>query len=161
MQPLKISSQLYTGNMNLAWPSPRTGWITPTNSCDPRVGRLLCLPRRWPSEGPYLSVVKSAKGGNQTNQTHHCGHHQGNRQLPRTNPALNGHQVSVWNRQQLVPAHLLRASTLLNEGDKLMVNVSDISLVDYTKEDKTFLWSLLAIVARQMSLYRGCLLSRS
>ncbi|KAM9206656.1 tumor necrosis factor ligand superfamily member 15 [Dugong dugon] len=31
----------------------------------------------------------------------------------------------------------------LQEGDKLMVNVSDISLVDYTKEDKTFFGAFL------------------
>ncbi|KAM6170020.1 tumor necrosis factor ligand superfamily member 15 [Rhynchocyon petersi] len=31
----------------------------------------------------------------------------------------------------------------LKEGDKLMVNVSDISLVDYTKEDKTFFGAFL------------------
>ncbi|XP_038601657.1 tumor necrosis factor ligand superfamily member 15 [Tachyglossus aculeatus] len=31
----------------------------------------------------------------------------------------------------------------MQEGDKLMVNVSDISLVDYTKEDKTFFGAFL------------------
>uniref|UniRef100_A0A452FWQ8 Tumor necrosis factor ligand superfamily member 15 n=1 Tax=Capra hircus TaxID=9925 RepID=A0A452FWQ8_CAPHI len=37
----------------------------------------------------------------------------------------------------------LGAMFSLNEGDKLMVNVSDISLVDYTKEDKTFFGAFL------------------
>lgn len=37
----------------------------------------------------------------------------------------------------------LGAMFFLNEGDKLMVNVSDISLVDYTKEDKTFFGAFL------------------
>lgn len=37
----------------------------------------------------------------------------------------------------------LGAMFSLEEGDKLMVNVSDISLVDYTKEDKTFFGAFL------------------
>uniref|UniRef100_A0A2K6T6N7 Tumor necrosis factor ligand superfamily member 15 n=1 Tax=Saimiri boliviensis boliviensis TaxID=39432 RepID=A0A2K6T6N7_SAIBB len=37
----------------------------------------------------------------------------------------------------------LGAMFSLQEGDKLMVNVSDISLVDYTKEDKTFFGAFL------------------
>nr|XP_027805194.1 tumor necrosis factor ligand superfamily member 15 isoform X2 [Marmota flaviventris] len=37
----------------------------------------------------------------------------------------------------------LGAMFSLREGDKLMVNVSDISLVDYTKEDKTFFGAFL------------------
>ena len=37
----------------------------------------------------------------------------------------------------------LGAMFSLHEGDKLMVNVSDISLVDYTKEDKTFFGAFL------------------
>ncbi|XP_006890772.1 PREDICTED: tumor necrosis factor ligand superfamily member 15 [Elephantulus edwardii] len=37
----------------------------------------------------------------------------------------------------------LGAMFSLKEGDKLMVNVSDISLVDYTKEDKTFFGAFL------------------
>ncbi|XP_053432439.1 tumor necrosis factor ligand superfamily member 15 [Nycticebus coucang] len=37
----------------------------------------------------------------------------------------------------------LAAMFSLQEGDKLVVNVSDISLVDYTKEDKTFFGAFL------------------
>ncbi|XP_048196209.1 tumor necrosis factor ligand superfamily member 15 [Perognathus longimembris pacificus] len=37
----------------------------------------------------------------------------------------------------------LGAMFSLQEGDKLMVNVSDISLVDYTREDKTFFGAFL------------------
>ncbi|XP_032758875.1 tumor necrosis factor ligand superfamily member 15 [Rattus rattus] len=37
----------------------------------------------------------------------------------------------------------LGAMFSLEEGDRLMVNVSDISLVDYTKEDKTFFGAFL------------------
>lgn len=37
----------------------------------------------------------------------------------------------------------LGAMFSLKEGDKLVVNVSDISLVDYTKEDKTFFGAFL------------------
>ncbi|XP_037348532.1 tumor necrosis factor ligand superfamily member 15 [Talpa occidentalis] len=37
----------------------------------------------------------------------------------------------------------LGAMFSLQEGDKLIVNVSDISLVDYTKEDKTFFGAFL------------------
>ncbi|XP_007934869.1 tumor necrosis factor ligand superfamily member 15 [Orycteropus afer afer] len=37
----------------------------------------------------------------------------------------------------------LGAMFSLKEGDKLMVNVSDVSLVDYTKEDKTFFGAFL------------------
>ncbi|XP_066223427.1 tumor necrosis factor ligand superfamily member 15 [Saccopteryx leptura] len=37
----------------------------------------------------------------------------------------------------------LGAMFFLQEGDKLTVNVSDISLVDYTKEDKTFFGAFL------------------
>ncbi|XP_008831710.1 tumor necrosis factor ligand superfamily member 15 [Nannospalax galili] len=37
----------------------------------------------------------------------------------------------------------LGAMFSLEKGDKLMVNVSDISLVDYTKEDKTFFGAFL------------------
>ncbi|KAK2493685.1 hypothetical protein MC885_002978 [Smutsia gigantea] len=37
----------------------------------------------------------------------------------------------------------LGAMFSLQEGDKLMVNVSDIALVDYTKEDKTFFGAFL------------------
>ncbi|KAB1280101.1 Tumor necrosis factor ligand superfamily member 15 [Camelus dromedarius] len=37
----------------------------------------------------------------------------------------------------------LGAMFSLHEGDKLTVNVSDISLVDYTKEDKTFFGAFL------------------
>ena len=37
----------------------------------------------------------------------------------------------------------LGAMFSLHEGDKLMVNVSDISLVDYTTEDKTFFGAFL------------------
>ncbi|ELW70622.1 tumor necrosis factor ligand superfamily member 15 isoform X2 [Tupaia chinensis] len=37
----------------------------------------------------------------------------------------------------------LGAMFSLQEGDRLMVNVSDISLVDYTKEDKTFFGAFL------------------
>ncbi|XP_021056775.1 tumor necrosis factor ligand superfamily member 15 [Mus pahari] len=37
----------------------------------------------------------------------------------------------------------LGATFSLEEGDRLMVNVSDISLVDYTKEDKTFFGAFL------------------
>nr|XP_002720561.3 tumor necrosis factor ligand superfamily member 15 [Oryctolagus cuniculus] len=37
----------------------------------------------------------------------------------------------------------LGAMFSLEEGDKLMVNVSDVSLVDYTKEDKTFFGAFL------------------
>ncbi|XP_051019088.1 tumor necrosis factor ligand superfamily member 15 [Acomys russatus] len=37
----------------------------------------------------------------------------------------------------------LAAMFSLEEGDRLMVNVSDISLVDYTKEDKTFFGAFL------------------
>ncbi|XP_075416496.1 tumor necrosis factor ligand superfamily member 15 [Tenrec ecaudatus] len=40
------------------------------------------------------------------------------------------------------PIYLGAVFSLL-EGDKLMVNVSDISLIDYTKEDKTFFGAFL------------------